>query len=187
VNEPRRLYRSADDRLISGVAAGLADYLNVDPILVRILWAISVPLTGFLTAFAYLVMMIVVPLEGPEWPAGAGFAPGTTPPYPGAAAPAPDASAAPSTSGSPSTSGAPAQQAPGPGPSYAWEAHWHRRAHRGGNVGGVAFGALLIVVGGLFAWHEIDPHINLGLAWELAIIVVGVVLVASSVGFRRGE
>jgi phage shock protein C len=167
VNEPRRLYRSADDRLISGVAAGLADYLNVDPILVRILWAISVPLTGFLTAFAYLVMMIVVPLEGPEWPAGAGFAPGTTPPYPGAAAPAPDA--------------------PGPGPSYAWEAHWHRRAHRGGNVGGVAFGALLIVVGGLFAWHEIDPHINLGLAWELAIIVVGVVLVASSVGFRRGE
>src|SRR5512137_1231185 len=101
--------------MIAGVAAGLADYLNVDPVLVRVLWLISIPLTGFLTAFAYLVMMVVVPLEGPEWPSGAGFAPGATPPSPGGGAPAPDA-----------TAGA-AQQAPAPGPSYAWETRWQER------------------------------------------------------------
>ncbi len=180
MNEPRRLYRSADDRVISGVAAGLADYLNIDPVLVRVLWLISIPLSGFLTAFAYVVMMIVVPLAGPEWPAGARFAPGATPPYPGAGP-------APSGPDAPAEQAGQAPQAPPPGPSYSWEAHWHHRAERRGNLGGIVFGALLIVVGGLFVWHEIDPNINLGLIWPLPIIAVGMILVASSVGFNRSE
>ena len=54
----RRLYRSANDRIISGVAGGVADYFEVDPVLVRILWFISVPVTGGLTFVAYIVMMI---------------------------------------------------------------------------------------------------------------------------------
>ena len=42
----RRLYRSRTDTILGGVAAGLATYLNTDPALVRIAWAILVPLTG---------------------------------------------------------------------------------------------------------------------------------------------
>ena len=42
----RRLYRSRSDSMIGGVAAGLAAYLNSDPALVRIVWAILVVLTG---------------------------------------------------------------------------------------------------------------------------------------------
>jgi phage shock protein PspC (stress-responsive transcriptional regulator) len=42
----RRLYRSRTDTILGGVAAGLARYLNADPALVRIAWAILVPLTG---------------------------------------------------------------------------------------------------------------------------------------------
>ena len=92
--EPRRLYRSADDRWIGGVAAGVAEYFDVDPVIVRILWLISMPISGGLTLLAYLVMLVAVPLGPDEWttpspwaPGGApiGTAPGGTPQGPTAA------------------------------------------------------------------------------------------------------
>ena len=49
----RRLYRSRTDTILGGVAAGLATYLNTDPALVRIAWAILVPLTGGAALIAY--------------------------------------------------------------------------------------------------------------------------------------
>jgi phage shock protein C len=182
--QPRRLCRSADDRMIAGVAGGVAEYLNIDPIIVRILWLISIPLSGFLSALAYLILAIVLPLEGPEWPAGAGFGPGAATPPTGDS----QAQSAPGQSPGPAQAG---QPAPSASPNYIWDTGWRRsehwERHGGGSVGGVAFGALLIIVGGLFVWHEIDPRINLGLVWPLAIIAVGVVLVLSAIGFRRGE
>ena len=61
----RRLYRSRTDTILGGVASGLADYLNADPALVRIAWAILVPLTGGAALLAYIVGWIVVP-EAPK-------------------------------------------------------------------------------------------------------------------------
>lgn len=61
----RRLVRSRTDTVLGGVAAGLADYLNTDPALVRIAWAILVPLTGGAAFLAYIVAWIVVP-EAPR-------------------------------------------------------------------------------------------------------------------------
>ena len=66
----RRLYRSRTDTVLGGVAAGLATYLNADPALVRIAWAILVPLTGGAAFLAYVVAWIVVP-EEPAPAAGA--------------------------------------------------------------------------------------------------------------------
>ncbi|HEX2767302.1 MAG TPA: PspC domain-containing protein [Candidatus Limnocylindria bacterium] len=57
----RRLVRSRTDRVIAGVAAGLARYLNADPALVRIAWALLIPLTGGAAFLAYIVGWIVVP------------------------------------------------------------------------------------------------------------------------------
>jgi phage shock protein C len=59
----RRLYRSRTDTVLGGVASGLARYLNADPALVRIAWAILVPLTGGAAFLAYIVAWIVVPEE----------------------------------------------------------------------------------------------------------------------------
>ncbi len=59
----RRLYRSRTDSMIGGVAAGLADYLNADPALVRIVWAILVVVTGGAALVVYIVAWIVVPEE----------------------------------------------------------------------------------------------------------------------------
>jgi phage shock protein C len=61
----RRLVRSRTDRVIGGVAAGLADYLNADPALVRIAWALLIPLTGGAALLAYIVAWIVVPEATP--------------------------------------------------------------------------------------------------------------------------
>jgi phage shock protein C len=59
----RRLYRSRTDSMIGGVAAGLAEYLNADPALVRIVWAILVVVTGGAALVVYIVAWIVVPEE----------------------------------------------------------------------------------------------------------------------------
>jgi len=66
----RRLYRSRTDTILGGVASGLADYLNADPALVRIAWAILVPLTGGAALIAYIVAWVVVQ-EEPVAAAGA--------------------------------------------------------------------------------------------------------------------
>ncbi|HET7026591.1 MAG TPA: PspC domain-containing protein [Candidatus Limnocylindrales bacterium] len=70
-----RLYRSRTDRVIAGVAGGLADQLGLDPSLVRVVWVILAFVTGGLFALVYVVMMFVVPEEPPTdaawnaWPA----------------------------------------------------------------------------------------------------------------------
>jgi len=65
-----RLYRTRDDRIIFGVAGGVAENFNLDPSLVRILWVILTPLTGGLLFLLYVVMAFVVPEEpeGAPWP-----------------------------------------------------------------------------------------------------------------------
>ncbi len=61
--EPRRLTRSVTDRKLGGVCAGLAEYLDMDVSLVRVLAAVSILFYG-IGLMAYLVAWIVIP-EGP--------------------------------------------------------------------------------------------------------------------------
>jgi len=58
----KRLYRSRDDRMVAGVCAGLAEYIDIDPTIVRLLFVLGL-FAGGATFWAYLVMMMVVPEE----------------------------------------------------------------------------------------------------------------------------
>ena len=58
----RRLYRCRHDRSIAGVAAGVAEYFDLDPTLVRVVWFLSIFFGGF-GLFLYIAMAIIVPLE----------------------------------------------------------------------------------------------------------------------------
>ena len=58
-----RLYRSRRDRMLAGVAGGLAEMWGADPSLVRIIWALLVVFTGGVALLVYIVMAIVVPEE----------------------------------------------------------------------------------------------------------------------------
>jgi phage shock protein C len=64
----RRLSRCRHDRMLAGVASGMAEYFEVDPTLIRVLWLISI-FFGGLGLFAYIVLAIIMPNE-PETEAG---------------------------------------------------------------------------------------------------------------------
>jgi len=58
----RRLYRCRDNRRLAGVAAGVAEFFDLDPTLVRVLWFLSI-FVGGLGVLLYIGMAIIVPLE----------------------------------------------------------------------------------------------------------------------------
>jgi len=59
----RRLYRSRSDRMLGGVCGGLAKYFDMDPTIVRVIAVLLVFANG-VGIVAYVIMAIVVPLEG---------------------------------------------------------------------------------------------------------------------------
>ena len=132
---PRRLYRSRTDRTIAGVAGGMADYLEVDPTIVRILWILAAIFTGGLMLLLYILLAFVVPTNpypagaypGGRTPGGAGYAPG-----------------APAGWGQPPT--APGAATWSPDWNAQYEAERAARAERPGRAG-LIIGTVLIVFG----------------------------------------
>jgi phage shock protein PspC (stress-responsive transcriptional regulator) len=145
----RRLYRSRRDSILGGVAAGVADYFDMDPSIVRVVWAVLALVTGGIFLVLYIVMWIVVP-EGPSAATVARAAePGSelaVADAPGTAAPPPD-----------------------------WEAH-EQRLRRGGSGGAVIFGVILIGLGVWFLIDQYVPAIDTDLLWPVALVVLGIVL-----------
>lgn len=187
-----RLYRNPTDRVIAGVAGGLATWLNIDPSLVRLAWVLLGIFSGGIFVLVYIVMMIVVPLPPPGWvprPRGAGGpgagtgaawqqGPGAwtaTPGSPSPGSPPPDgATSAPGGWPAQEDSPAPAWGAPPPG-------SWPQAAQHGIDPGhaGIVGGVILI---GLGIWFLVDQyvHINWELVWPLAVIVAGGALIAGA-------
>lgn len=60
--QSKKLYRSRTDRKIAGVCAGLGEYFNFDPTLVRLLFVLGLVFVGG-TILAYLILMVVIPEE----------------------------------------------------------------------------------------------------------------------------
>lgn len=59
--EQKKLYRSSTNKMICGVCGGIADYVNVDPTVIRLLWVIfSVFGVGL---FVYIVAAIIMPMN----------------------------------------------------------------------------------------------------------------------------
>lgn len=59
--ERRRLYRDSEDVVIAGVASGIAAYFDIDPVIVRILFIISIFFSG-VGILAYLILWLAVPV-----------------------------------------------------------------------------------------------------------------------------
>ena len=65
MNTQKRLYRSTQERMFAGVCGGIADYLDVDPTLVRLFFVALTLISGGQGLIIYIVLMLVVP-EQPE-------------------------------------------------------------------------------------------------------------------------
>lgn len=61
VQQAHRLYKSRDDRFLFGVAGGLAEYFDIDPVLVRVGWVLLTIATGGIGLLVYIVMAIITP------------------------------------------------------------------------------------------------------------------------------
>ncbi len=57
----KQLTRSNANRMVAGVCAGLGEYLNIDPTVVRLLFVLGFFITGPAILLAYLIMALIVP------------------------------------------------------------------------------------------------------------------------------
>ena len=173
-----RLYRSRDDRMIAGVAGGVAEYFQLDPSLVRIVWVL-LALAGGFGVLLYIVMVIVVPEEdfgADPWTATSGSGPAT-----------PGAGAGPATPGVGFAGGA--AGATGPAPDWRGQRAAERDARRaarrargddGGRTASLVIGGLLLLAGIGFLVRELIPQITFDLFWPLLLVILGVVVLASA-------
>ena len=60
MDERKRLYKSRNNKMICGVCAGIADYFNIDPSIVRVLWAVLALAAGT-GVLAYIACAIILP------------------------------------------------------------------------------------------------------------------------------
>ena len=62
MDNPKKLPRPRQDRKMAGVCAGLANYLGLDPTVVRVIYAILTLCTAIVTGLiVYLILMLVIP------------------------------------------------------------------------------------------------------------------------------
>ncbi len=59
--ENKKLYRSVEDRMVGGVCAGIADFFDIDPTIVRLVFVLGFFASVSGLFWAYIIMMIVVP------------------------------------------------------------------------------------------------------------------------------
>lgn len=57
----RRLYRSGKDRILGGVCGGIAEYLDVDPVIIRLLWVVLTVAALGTGIILYILFWIIIP------------------------------------------------------------------------------------------------------------------------------
>ncbi len=65
----KRLYRSRKNRMLGGVCGGIAEYFNIDPVMVRLI-VVALFFVGGSALLAYVIALIVIPYEPFEMAAG---------------------------------------------------------------------------------------------------------------------
>ncbi len=62
---PKRLYKSRNKRIIDGICGGIAEYFDVDPAIVRIIWVMAT-LLGGAGFILYIIGMIIMPVNAEQ-------------------------------------------------------------------------------------------------------------------------
>jgi phage shock protein C len=158
---PQRLERSTTNKVVAGVCGGIAEYLQVDPTLVRAFFVVTALITAGLGLLGYIILIVLMPLPGQPAPfvktAGT-----TTTTLEGAAT---------ATTDDPARSTAVTPTVVAPADPEATE---RRRA---------AAGLFLVALGVLFLLGNTGVFriVRWDLAWPLVIIGIGVLLLAQRV------
>ena len=161
--EPKRFYRSTTNRVIGGVAAGMAEYFSLDPVLIRLLFVLFA-LFGGGGVLVYIIFWIVIP-ERPVIPVqnnaqAPDDAPRETPDDNATytAQPAGDDIRETSSKKSPV-----------------------EKKQKGSLIGGL----VLITLGGIFLADEFFQNVDFGDLWPLILIVIGAGLLINTFSKRH--
>ena len=57
----KRLYRSGNDRILGGVCGGIAEYMGVDPVVIRLIWIVGTMASLGIGILAYIIAWIIIP------------------------------------------------------------------------------------------------------------------------------
>jgi phage shock protein C len=188
--EPKHLYRSLTDRKIAGVAGGLAEYFDTDPLLIRLAFVV-LALAGGGGVLIYFILWIVTP-EKPfsygQFTSKAGSQPNPDPfsssgkhdpdPFSATGKPDPDPFTA---SGQPKNNTSDPFKTPEPpknSNSDPFGAHHH-------NKGSLIGGLVLITLGSLFLIDQFIPNINFGDLWPVILVVIGGGLLFNALSGRK--
>lgn len=156
--------------MLFGVAGGMARFLDIDPSIVRIVWALLV-LAGGAGLLLYIVAAIVIP-EAPV-----GWSPSAASDAQGGEASSATAGSSDGSTGA-SSGGASAGATTGTaGPAWGYRAGVERR-ERGG--GAVLLGLLLVVVGGWFLLQRFLPQVDADVLWPVGLLLLGAALVVGA-------
>ncbi|MFH1050622.1 MAG: PspC domain-containing protein [bacterium] len=150
----KRLYRSTKDRMLAGVCGGLAEYFDIDPVIIRVLFVV-VTLGAGVGILGYIILWIVVPeaiivIRDSSNPNTEN-----------------ESQAAENTSGG---SGKYANFERVPEEKYAKKCH----------SGRVFISVLLILIGVLWFINNIVPGVNFGHLWPLILVALGILILLKS-------
>jgi len=158
---PTRLERSITNKAVAGVCGGIAEYLQVDPTLVRVFFVLGTIFTGGLGLLGYIVLVVLMPLPGQPVP----FVKTS------------DVTA--STVEDTAAGGDPAGPAPVVAPPAAARPNDPEVAERNR----AAFGIVLIALGAIFLLSNAGLFrlVRWDLAWPLVFIAIGALLLVQRV------
>lgn len=63
MSNPKKLYRSDDNKMLVGVCGGIGEYFDIDPVLVRLIWIFVTIFSFGLGILAYIAAAIVMPTK----------------------------------------------------------------------------------------------------------------------------
>ena len=63
----KRLYKSSTDKKLCGVCAGIANFFNIDPTIIRVIFAVAaIFTTGFPFTLLYIILAFILPEDNGE-------------------------------------------------------------------------------------------------------------------------
>ncbi len=158
----KKLYRSSSQKIFGGVAGGVAEYFDIDPVLVRVLFLISIFGYG-IVILAYLIMWVIVPVSphphSHQMPMGG------------------DASGGTASSDSGTWQQKSSDSAANQAHQYYGESPYYQEAEQQNTHSSVGMkkiaGLILIVVGVLIFIDQLIPNVDFEFVFPLLLVATG--------------
>ncbi len=159
----KKLYRSNKNKMVGGVAGGLAEYFDIDPTIVRVVFVVALLMHG-IGILAYILLWVIVPEQPFVFNMPAGSAAGSNEPQPIYNAGQTENTSSHSEVNSENNF------------AKAYDIHQQEKKKKRSTF----FGAALIIIGAIFLADTWIPHIHFSHLFPIILIGIGIGLIIKS-------